>query len=398
MNLHLFVVDVVIGIPTVQRTTTDYISSTLRHLVKYLNENETKQCHIVVYCANFEQAPNDKTANFIKQEFAKEVAAGLIEVIKPDMSFYPKFKDLPLLWKDKLDRVKWRSKQCIDYALLFAYCRQLGHYYLQLEDDVSVSATYFREMKNFIRVRGQSKWSNLQFGTSGFIGMLFKSSDLGRLALFVKMYYWIFPVDILFRHYNDIHLYGNTPKDVYRPPLFRHLGHESSLKGQTRKLEGGLVHAKQKPNTRRYTDATNPSAFISTNIPLFGSHSIDGPYRTTNLGYFWGKGVNLNDFVLIEFMKELTLLRVVFETGSEFAMHDFMAEGQLETTGVTKAGNCDQAGYKLLPSTTSGGKIESTAVDIPNVKCVKLSVTMLNLDEKKQSRWLLIREIAVWSK
>jgi alpha-1,3-mannosylglycoprotein beta-1,4-N-acetylglucosaminyltransferase C len=392
-------VDIVIGIPTVKRDTTDYLSSTLRHLVKYMNVNETKKCHIVVFCANFELAANTQTADFVKKEFAKEVAAGLIEVIKPDVSFYPKLNNLPSLWKDKPDRVKWRSKQCVDYALMFAYCRKLGRYYLQLEDDVSVSQTYFREMKNFIRARGAAKWSNLQFGTGGFIGMLFKTSDLGRLALFVKMYYWIFPVDILFRHYNDIHLYGNSPKDIYRPPLFRHLGRESSLKGQTRRIVGaGLKEFRPQPNTRRYTDAKNPNAYISTNIQVFESNTIDGPYRTSNLGYFWGKDVKVNDFVVIEFMKELTLLRVVFESGSDFGQKDTMADGKLESTDISKAGNCNEQGYKLLSGNASDGKIDSGAVSLPKVKCVKLTITKLNLDERGNPRWLLIREIAVWAK
>ncbi len=390
--------DIVIGIPTVQRVSTDYLSSTLRHLVDYLNKNETKQCHIVVFSANFEQAANDKTANFIKKEFANEIAAGLIEVIKPDISFYPKLTDLPVLWKDKPDRIKWRSKQCIDYALMFAYCRKLGRYYLQLEDDVSVSQSYFREMKNFILARDRTKWSNLQFGTGGFIGMLFKSSDLARLALFVKMYFWVFPVDILFRQYNDIHLYGNSPKDIYRPPLFRHLGRESSLKGQTRRIEGGLNNFRPHFNKRRYTDSTNPNAFISTNIQVFEANTIDGPYRTLNLGFFWGKAVKLNDFVVLEFMKEITLLRVVFESGSDFAQNDIMAEGKLETTDVSKAGNCNEQGYKLLPGATSDGKIDTGTVTLPNIKCVKMTITKLNLDDKGNSRWLLIKEIAVWSR
>lgn len=390
--------DIVIGIPTVKRRTTDYISSTLRHLVKYLNRNETKQCHIVVFSANFEQQANTETADFIKKEFAKEVAAGLIEVIKPDMSFYPKLTDLPILWKDKPDRIKWRSKQCIDYALMFAYCRYLGHYYLQLEDDVSVSQTYFREMKAFIRARGLSKWSNLQFGTSGFIGMLYKASDLGRLALFVKMYYWIFPVDILFRHFNDVHLYGNSPRDIYRPSLFKHLGRESSLKGQTRKIEGvtGLKKG-QRANERKYIDSSNPSAFISTNIQVFESNTVDGPYRTKNLGYFWGKAPRLNDFIIIEFMKDVTLLRVVVESGSEFAPKDIIAEGELRTSKMSKERNCEESGYTLLPSTTNKGKVDSGATKIPNVKCVRLTISKLNTDENGKSRWLLIREMAVWS-
>lgn len=399
MGLPYFSVDIVIGIPTVKRVTTDYLSSTLRHLVDYMNADDTKQCHIVVFTADFEQAQNDDTADFIKKEFAAELANGLIEVIKPDRSFYPKLYDLPLLWKDKPDRVKWRSKQCIDYALLFAYCRNLGRYYLQLEDDVSVSLNYFREIKNFIRERATSRWSNLQFGTSGFIGMMFKSSDLGRLALFVKMYFWIFPVDILFRHFNDIHLYGNNPSDIYRPPLFRHLGRESSLKGQTRKIEGGIQTSKAlRANKRRYTDSTNPNAFISTNIQVFESNTIDGPYKTTNPGYFWGKAVKLNDFVVLKFMTELTLLRVVVESGSELLPNDLMAEGKLETAGTSASGNCDQQGYKFLSSTVSNGKLDTGSVLLPKVKCLKLTITKLNLDDKGNSRWLLIREIAVWSR
>ena len=391
--------DIVIGIPTVKRDTTDYISSTVRSLAKYLNKNETRRCHIVVFAANVQEKSNEETAAFIRKEFAKEVSEGLIEVVKPDFSFYPNLNNLPLLWKDKPDRVKWRSKQCVDYALLFLYCRSLGNYYLQLEDDVSVSQTYFREIINFIRLRHRENWSNLQFGTGGFIGMMFKSSDLARLALFVKMYYWIFPVDILFRHFNDVHLYGNSPKDIYHPPLFKHLGRESSLKGQTRRIGGEL---KKKSffdtNRRRYTDSNNPSAFLSTNIKVYESNTIDGPYKTLNIGYFWGKAPKLNDFIVIEFMKELTLRRVVFESGSQFAPNDILLQGKLETTGISKSGNCDEQNYKLLSQNTNKGMIDSGTRLVPHVKCVKLTITKPNLDVAKKERWLLIREIAVWSR
>lgn len=392
-------VDIVIGIPTVLRTSSDYLSSTLRHLVDYLSVNETRECHIVVFSADFDAQANKKTADFVMEKFKKEVNSGLIEVIKPDKAFYPKLASLPLLWKDKPDRVKWRSKQCVDYALLFAYCHNLGNYYLQLEDDISVAPNYFNQIKLFIQARSSSKWSNLQFGSRGFIGMLFRRSDLARMALFVKMYYWIFPVDILFRHFNDIHLYGNSARDIYSPPLFRHVGVESSLKGQTRKLENNPKENKPYINVRQYKDATNPQSLVSTNIEVFGGNTVDGPYRTTNLRCFWGKSVKVSDFVLIEFLKELTLLRVVVDSGSKFAPEDVIGEGKLETAGVTKDGQCDVKNFSQLKSTKTGWKIEASSDKfggIPGVKCVRLTITKLTMNKGKP-RWLVIREIAVWS-
>lgn len=401
MSLHnyTFTVQIVIGIPTVKRSTTNYLSSTLKQLVDYLRNDEKRQCHIVVFSADLDPSGNQKTADLVNQQFKNEVNSGLIEVIKPDRAFYSKLTDLPLLWKDKPDRVKWRSKQCLDYALLFAYSRNLGKYYLQLEDDLLVSPNYFNQINYFIQVQGLSKWSNLQFGTRGFIGMLFRGSDLGRLALFVKMYYWIFPVDILFRHFNDIHLYGNSAHDVYSPPLFRHVGAESSLKGQTRKLEDITQNTKY-INRRQYKDANNPQCLISTSIEVFNGNTIDGPYRSTNIGFFWGKNVQISDFVLIEFLKELILLHVVVETGSKFAPQDLIGEGKLETSGVGQDGGCDKKNFAPLKSRQIKGKIESAEEKFggtSGVKCICLTVTKLNKNEKGTSRWLVIREIAVWS-
>lgn len=393
--------EIVIGIPTVMRITSHYLSSTLKHLVDYLSHNETKQCHIVVFSADFNESENQKIAQFIKTKFKKEIDAGLIEVIKPDKTYYPKLTGLPSLWKDKPDRIFWRSKQCVDYSLLFAYCRYLGKYYLQLEDDITVAPGYFNQIKNFIQAQGSTNWSNLEFGTTGFIGMLFKTKDLGRLALFVKMYYWVFPVDILFRHFNDVHLSGNKAHDVYSPPLFHHIGIESSLKGQTRKLNNGASKNKKTyVNNRLYKDANNPQSFISTNIEVFDGYTIDGPYRSANIGFFWGKDIKVSDFVLIEFLQELTLLRVVIDTGSIFAPNDLIGDGKLETAGALKDGGCDKKKLTLLKSAKTGGKIKASAQifgGIPAVKCILFTITNLNKDNNGKSRWLLIREIAVWS-
>ncbi|XP_046859241.1 alpha-1,6-mannosyl-glycoprotein 4-beta-N-acetylglucosaminyltransferase-like [Xenia sp. Carnegie-2017] len=394
-------VDIVIGIPTVKRQSEEYLTSTLRQLVNFLNTDERKRCHIVVFTANFDGDGNERTAEFINQQFANEVELGLIQVIKPDKSFYPTLKDLPLLWKDKPDRVFWRSKQCIDYALLFLYCRNLGKYYLQLEDDVSISPSYFREMKNFIVARGSTRWSTLQFGPGGFIGMLFRTVDLDRLALFVKMYYWVFPVDLLFRHFNDIHLFGNSPRDVYSPPCFIHLGKQSSLKGQTRKVDDDIRKMmKSRPIIRRYTNAENPSAFLSTSIRTVEQNTIDRPYRKLNVGYFWGSNVNLNDFILLDFVKKVRLARVIFDSGASFAPIDILADAKLETAHSAVTDGCLAEESILLPRSIANGIVDSGWLKNVeySVKCIKMTITKLNLDERGKPTWLLIKEIAVWTK
>ncbi|KAK3711391.1 hypothetical protein QZH41_003530 [Actinostola sp. cb2023] len=73
-----------------------------------------------------EQEAIQSVANEIKSEFPSELSSGLMRIINAPRSYYPSLENLPGLWKDKPKRVQWRSKQCLDYAFLFDYSKDLG--------------------------------------------------------------------------------------------------------------------------------------------------------------------------------------------------------------------------------------------------------------------------------
>ena len=50
---------------------------------------------------------------------------------------------------DPVERVKWRTKQNLDYAFLMMYAQSRGMYYVQLEDDILTTFGYITKMKKF---------------------------------------------------------------------------------------------------------------------------------------------------------------------------------------------------------------------------------------------------------
>ena len=101
---------------------------------------------------------------------------------------------------------------------------------------VSPSVYYSRDVK--------PPWFVIDYCQLGFIGKLFRSSDLPRLAQFFLMFYDAKPVDWLLEdllhtmvcHLDHDHKKCNKEKARvrvrYKPSLFQHIGTHSSLRGE----------------------------------------------------------------------------------------------------------------------------------------------------------------------
>ena len=50
---------------------------------------------------------------------------------------------------DSMDRVRWRSKQLLDFTFLMMYAMRRGTYYVQLEDDVITKKGFVSTMNQF---------------------------------------------------------------------------------------------------------------------------------------------------------------------------------------------------------------------------------------------------------
>lgn len=382
----------IVGVPTIHRTKATYLTSTLKDLVDGLDESEKEEVIIVVLVADFDPTSILSVSDQITKDFPKELRSGLIRVIKAPNSFYPNLNKLPRLWGDKPERIRWRSKQSLDYAFLMKYCKELGQYYLQIEDDIATSKGYLKKIKGFITKYQERRWSILEFGARGFIGMLYRTSDLGHLSAFVKMYYWVYPVDLLFRQYNDFNLNGNPQWPRYRPPLFRHVGTFSSLDGQVRKLEDIRV------GRRIYNDNDNPDADVTTSIrDRVRGGKISSAYDTVRHGMFWGKNVKKGDYVLIEFLQPLRVKKMIVESGGARAPEDYFGAAKILYSKQNDAGECDEfilwKEFYEMPQL----KVESSEPKGTLCQCLKIEITGLRRDRKGNPRWLALREIAVWS-
>ena len=382
-----------IGVPTVKRSKAYYLLDTIESLIKGLSKIEQSEVVIVIFVADFHSEFRSKVKTDVLNRFPSEVESGLIQCIIAPQGYYPSMKNLPLLHGDSAQRVIWRSKQSLDYSFLYFHCATLGQYFLQLEDDVLAEDRYLPKIKSFINSR-TSKWSTLEFGARGFIGMMYETKHLASLAKYCRMNYFLMPVDWLFRVFNDMWLYGNDRSNAHKPPIFTHIGTYSSLDGQVRSLYdkmGGIVLPKSQ---RVHKDADNPKAIVDSSIVnYFGNYSIEKAYTGGN---FWGKRIVVSDYIRITFGKAVILKRFVVISGSAIYPADTLGNSEVFVSAAP-GGMCDA--YKSIFKAVDKATVDTGIVNIGyNIKCTKLVIDTVRKDKNGVSKWLLISEIDVWTK
>ncbi|MEQ2245015.1 Alpha-1,3-mannosyl-glycoprotein 4-beta-N-acetylglucosaminyltransferase B [Ilyodon furcidens] len=163
-------VSIVMGVPSVKREVHSYLTDTLSSLMSELSPAEKDDCVIVVLIAEADQQYASSVADNLKRLFPAEIQSGLLEVVSPSVHFYPDFSKLRESFGDPKERVRWRTKQNLDYCFLMMYAQSKGTYYVQLEDDIVARPTYFTTMKNFALQQPLEEWMILEFSQLGFIG------------------------------------------------------------------------------------------------------------------------------------------------------------------------------------------------------------------------------------
>ncbi|KAK9681332.1 hypothetical protein QE152_g38390 [Popillia japonica] len=244
-------VSIVLGIPTVHREKQNYLMDTLTSLIDGMTPEESEDVVMVIFVAETELEYVLQIAKEVEMRFSAHVDSGLIEVVSPSPAYYPDMGKLRITLGDSMERVRWRSKQNLDFAFLMSYCQPKGTFYVQLEDDILAKPDYISEMKKFAidKIASKEPWFVLDFCQLGFIGKMFKSAELPWLIQFFQMFYNDKPVDWLLgdliytKVCNGDKNYEHCKKERaerwihYRPSLFQHIGTHSSLKGKVQKLK-----------------------------------------------------------------------------------------------------------------------------------------------------------------
>ncbi|XP_076035211.1 alpha-1,3-mannosyl-glycoprotein 4-beta-N-acetylglucosaminyltransferase a isoform X2 [Oratosquilla oratoria] len=313
----------VLGVPTVKRQVQSYLMTTLHNLIDSMTPADMNECLIVVFVAEWDIDYVLQIASQIERRFPEHLDSGLLEVISPPMSFYPNMEKLRQTLGDPMERVRWRTKQNLDFAFLMMYAQPKGTFYVQLEDDIQTKKGYITTMKKFALQKTAEKkdWFVLDFCQLGFIGKMFKTIDLSALVTFLLVFYNDKPCDWLLDHLvqNKVCRFDQNSKHCkkakenvwvhYKPSLFQHIGTHSSLKGKVQKLKD-----KQFGKVQLYFPHNNPPAQVETDIKPYKTFTLQRAYRGET--YFWGLLPQQGDVLVFNFDPPVAASGYLFKSGN----------------------------------------------------------------------------------
>ncbi|CAL9696676.1 unnamed protein product [Knipowitschia caucasica] len=375
-----------IGLSSVKRKRGNYLLETIKSIFDQSSYEELKEIVVVVHLADFDLVWCEYLVQEIARKFAHHIIAGRLLVIQAPEEFYPSLDGLKRNYNDPEDRVRFRSKQNVDYAFLLNFCTNLSDFYMMLEDDVRCSRNFLTALKKVITSREGSYWVTLEFSKLGYIGKLYHSRDLPRLANFLLMFYQEMPCDWLLIHFRGL----LAQKDVirFKPSLFQHMGYYSSYKGAENKLKDDDFEE----DSLDIPD--NPPANLYTNINVFENYDAAKAYSSVD-EYFWGKPPSTGDFFMIVFNKSAKISKIKVTTGSDDRQSDVLHHGALEVgeklVGTKKGKQCSSF---ITIGEFKKGKVEVQDVDRKiafNIECVRIVVTA------NQKEWIIIRSISIWT-
>ncbi|XP_032253225.1 alpha-1,3-mannosyl-glycoprotein 4-beta-N-acetylglucosaminyltransferase A isoform X4 [Halichoerus grypus] len=335
--LHFFLksMSIVMGIPTVKREVKSYLIETLHSLIDNLYPEEKLDCVIVVFIGETDSDYVHSVVANLEKEFSKEISSGLVEIISPPESYYPDLTNLKETFGDSKERVRWRTKQNLDYCFLMMYAQEKGIYYIQLEDDIIVKQNYFNTIKNFALQLSSEEWMILEFSQLGFIGKMFQAPDLTLIVEFIFMFYKEKPIDWLLDHILWVKV-CNPEKDAkhcdrqkanlrirFRPSLFQHVGLHSSLSGKIQKLTDKDY---MKPLLLKIH--VNPPAEISTSLKVYQGHTLEKTYMGED--FFWAITPVAGDYILFKFDKPVNVESYLFHSGNQEHPGDILLNTTVE--------------------------------------------------------------------
>ncbi|XP_054707128.1 alpha-1,3-mannosyl-glycoprotein 4-beta-N-acetylglucosaminyltransferase A-like [Uloborus diversus] len=395
-------VTMVLGIPTVKREVQSYLMSTLQNLIENMSLEEKNDAIIIVFIAEMDSEYIVRQAAEIENQFQEHINSGLLEVIAPPSSFYPDFDQLRQTLGDPPERVKWRTKQNLDFSFLMMYAQPKGMFYVQLEDDILSKPGYIESMKKFAYKQTAEKkdWMILDFCQLGFIGKMFKCIDLSKLITFFVIFHSDKPVDWLLDHVvqTKVCRFDKDPKDCkkrkdqvwlhYKPSLFQHVGTHSSLKGKVQKLKD-----KQFGKLSLHHPHKNPEADVKTSLKAYKGYSATRAYKGDT--FFWSLLPQPGDILAFHFKSPIVIEKYLFRSGNAEHPEDKFVNTTVEVLPVyyseeqpytkTKDGFLIVGQFKDTTGVAEGNISSS----VGQVKVMRLYV------HAESDRWAILSEIHI---
>lgn len=373
-----------IGLSSIKRKKGSYLVPTLKSIFLQSSPEERTSMVVVVLLADLDVDWRVATVKELKNEFLSELEQDQLVILHVLEESYPPLTGLKRNYNDAPDRVKFRSKQNLDYAFLIHYSSGLASYYLQLEDDVSCAKNFLTTIKKRVQEQESKKanWATLEFSTLGYIGKLYKSVHLPLLSRFLLLFYQEMPCDWLLGHFREI----MTQKEqiLLKPSLFQHMGTYSSFRGTYNKL---------KDKDFEEDMYNNPSAKVYTDISVFLNNV---PQLAWNPGekFFWGRAPEKGNYLTAVLLEPAVVTKVLVETGSEGK--DLLQSAQVELGHGVIPKEAEQT-CEVFQSVGEivNGRFDMEAIDqkySSASSCLRIRVTAA------QKNWVVVRKIRITTK
>ncbi|XP_069128891.1 LOW QUALITY PROTEIN: alpha-1,3-mannosyl-glycoprotein 4-beta-N-acetylglucosaminyltransferase B-like [Argopecten irradians] len=320
---------IVFGIPTIKRDNVSYLTATVKSLINGMSPKEQDDSLIVIFVAepwNVEYV--EEVGKLIQSEFGEHVESGLLEIISPSPEFYPNLDNIPQTYGDTKDRVKWRTKQNLDFSFLMLYARSRGVYYVQNGSTLSITNCELKVVQT----------GHHEIIVS-FPGKMFKSVDLPLVVEFFLMFHRDKPIDWLLDYLLSVKV-CNPEKDSrhcsrmkatvrrrYKPSLFQHVGMKSSLKGKVQKLKD-----KDFGKQMLHRAHTNPGADLSSSLKMYQKYSFQKAYIGQDI--FWATEPKTGDIINIKFKSPMELDGILFRSGNPAHLSDIFYNTSVEIVPV----------------------------------------------------------------
>ncbi|KAL9964572.1 hypothetical protein ACROYT_G028229 [Oculina patagonica] len=383
-----------IGIASIVRPHKDnYLITTIQGLIDNTSDDDRRNISIVIFLADFDEAPKSTALTKISNRFAKYINQGFIRVIFAPKEFYPPLSNLKKKFRDTPKRIFWRSKQNIDFAFLMCYCHGLSQYYLHLEDDVLPAPSFYAKLRDFI-ASVKTPWPILDASYKGHVAKVYHGSDLENLATYLYLMYDEMPIDWLIVHWRKIKCERPCDQEFISPPasLFQHIGTHSSFAEN----RGRNTDASREQYFDQYDvkyKGLNPSAYVSSS-GMISKHGRAEDAYNKGYGYFWAKGVGEKDSITVEFTSPVHVRKIFVDTGSYIAS----TKDQLKSAVLLASFNNNNETSKELEICkdfeTIGqfkkGKVEVTFDGGKNTTCLRVLVISSRVGS------VFFREIDVW--
>ncbi|XP_055950838.1 alpha-1,3-mannosyl-glycoprotein 4-beta-N-acetylglucosaminyltransferase C-like [Argiope bruennichi] len=317
-----------IGIPTVSRKKENYLHQTLQSVIDSMDDAEKRNVTILVLYVDTDGDVRKKRAKETAYKFASSIKSGLLLLYQILPEFYPEENATRRTFNDSVERIKWRSKQVLDFAVLLMYSQNISEYFLILEDDVVTTPHFVMSIKKFVQEKGDSDWVSLTFSSFFIIGRLFKNQDLNKLREFLILFHLEKPVDLLIMQFLDLLVPSKTIVTRRIPGLFQHIGLFSSLEGKV-----------QKAKDRSFTGASrvyhfnNPPADIVTTLGVYRKHYPELCYYDSNK-YFWGSAPKRNDTFDVILREPVKVKRIFISSGLATHKDDIIKYAELRVAPV----------------------------------------------------------------